>query len=82
MGEVLASKFELDFTLISCMANTVMGCMWYLDNESSFHMTWNIYLFSDLEEKYLQQNIEFGDDERYNATEIGTITFQRESLLN
>ena len=61
------------------MANTVMGCMWYLDNGASFHMTWKRDLFSDLEEKDLQQNIEFGDDERYNATGIGTVTFQREN---
>ena len=35
-------------------------------------------LFSELEEKVLQQNIEFGDDGRYNTTDIGKITFQRE----
>ena len=54
MGEALASQFKLDFTLIAFMANTAMGCMWYLDNGSSFHMTGNRDLFSDLEEKELQ----------------------------
>ena len=70
-----ASQFELDFTLIACMASTVMGCMWYLGNGASFHMMQNRDLFSDLEEKDLQQNIEFGDDERYNTIDIGTVTF-------
>jgi hypothetical protein len=32
-----------------------------------------------LEEKYLRMHIEMGDDGRYSATGIGTITFQRES---
>ena len=36
-------------------------------------------LFSDLEEKDLQMHIEMGDDGRYSATGIGTITFERES---
>jgi len=79
VGEALATQFELDFTLIACMANTAMGGMWYLDNSASFHMTGNRDLFSDFEEKYLKQNIEFEDDERYRATRIGTINFHRES---
>jgi hypothetical protein len=32
-----------------------------------------------LEEKYLRMHIEMGDDGRYSATGIGTITFQRDS---
>ena len=59
------------------MESTVMGCMWYLDNDASSHMIGNRYLFSDLEEKDLQQNIEFGDEGRYSTTDIGTVTFQR-----
>ena len=35
-------------------------------------------LFSDLEEKDLQMHIEMGDDGRYSATGIGTITFEME----
>ena len=38
-GEVLASQFELDFTLIACMTNILMGSVWYLDSGASFHMT-------------------------------------------
>ena len=66
-GEALDSQFDLDFTLIACIANTAMGCMWYLYSGASFHMTGNKYLFSDLEEKDLQQSIEFGYDERYSV---------------
>ena len=36
-------------------------------------------MFSDLEEKDLQMHIEMGDNGRYNAIGIGTITFERES---
>ena len=49
--------------------------MWYLDSGTSFHMTRDKELFSDLEEKDLQMHIEMGDDRRYSATEIGSITF-------
>ena len=36
-------------------------------------------MFSDLEEKYLGVHIEMGDDGRYSATSISTISFERES---
>ena len=52
-GEALASQFELDFTLITCMVTLVMGSVWYLDSGVSFHMNENKEFFSDLEEKYL-----------------------------
>jgi hypothetical protein len=42
-------------------------------------MTGDRESFSDLEEKDLIMHIEMGDDGRYSATSIGTITFQRES---
>ena len=43
------------------------------------HMTGDVNLFSDLVEKDIQLHVELGDNGRYNATDIGTITFQRES---
>ena len=45
----------------------------------SFYMTGCRYFFSDLEEKYLQLHTNMGDDGRYSAIGVGTITFQRES---
>ena len=79
VGEALASQFELYFSLTACLVSSAMGSMWYLDSGASYHMTGDKELFSDLEEKYLQMNIEMGDDGRYIATGIGTVTFDRES---
>eukprot|EP00253_Pinus_taeda_P022413 PITA_22413 len=76
-GEALASQFELDFTLIACMVSSMRGCGWFLDSGASFHMTNNKSLFSTLEEKDLQILIEMGDDERFNVSRVGTISFQR-----
>ena len=78
-GKALASQFELDFSLIACLVSSCMGSVWYLDSGASFHMMGDKELFSDLEEKDLQMHIEMGDDGRYSATDIGTITFERES---
>eukprot|EP00253_Pinus_taeda_P026851 PITA_26851 len=75
--EDLASQFELDFSLIRCMASTVMGIMHYLYSGALFHMTGNRNLFNDLKEKDLKQNIEFGDDGMYNVTSIDIVTFYR-----
>lgn len=52
-----------------------MESIWYLDSGVSFHMMGNRDLFSDLEEKDPKNDIEFGDDGRYTATNIDTITF-------
>ena len=76
-SETLASQFELDISLIACMVSSALGSMWYFDSGASFHMMGDKELFSDLEEKDLQMHIEMGDDGRYSATRIGTITFQR-----
>ena len=55
-----------------------MDSVWYLDSGASFLMNGDTKLFSDLEVKYLQVHIKMGDDGRYSATRLGTITFQRE----
>jgi hypothetical protein len=70
-----ASQFELDFSLIACMASSALGSVWYLDSGSSFHMTGDKEIFSDLEEKDLKMHIEMDNDGRYSVTSIGTITF-------
>eukprot|EP00253_Pinus_taeda_P011474 PITA_11474 len=77
--EALASQFELDFSLIACLVSSVMGSVWFLESGASFHMTGDQDLFSDLDEKDLRVHIEMGDDGRYSATDIGTISFERES---
>ena len=56
-----------------------MASVWYLDSGASFHMTGDKEFFSDLEEKDLQMHIEMGNDGRYSANGIGTITFERYS---
>jgi hypothetical protein len=61
------------------MASSASGSVWYLDSGTSFDMTGDKESFIDLEEKDLKMCIDMGDDGRYSATGIGTITFQRES---
>eukprot|EP00253_Pinus_taeda_P009974 PITA_09974 len=78
-GEALASQFEVDFSLIACLVSSVMGSVWFLDSGASFNMTGGRDLFSDLDEKDLGVHIEMGDDGRYSATGINTISFERES---
>lgn len=72
-------QFELDFSLIACLVSSVMRLVWFLDSRASFDMTGDRYLFSDLEENDLGEQIEMGDDGRYSVTGIGTISFERES---
>ncbi len=52
-GEALASQFELDFTLFTCMVPSMVGSGWFLDSGASFHMTDDKNLFSTLEDKDL-----------------------------
>ena len=56
----------------------MMGLVWFLDNGASFHMTGHKDLFTDLDEKDLGVHIDMGDDGRYSATSIETISFERE----
>jgi len=78
ISEALASQFELDFTLITCMAMTMMGSVWHLEGVSLFHMTGNTDFFTDLEEKDLEVHIEMGYHGRYNTTTVHAVTFKRE----
>ena len=56
-----------------------MGSVWFLESGVSFHMTGDKDLFTDLDEKDIGVHIEMGDDGRYSAIGIGTISFERES---
>ena len=71
----MASQFELEFSLIACLVSSVMVSVWFLDSGASFHMTGDWDLFSDLEDRDLGVHIEMGNDGRYSATGIGTISF-------
>eukprot|EP00253_Pinus_taeda_P012021 PITA_12021 len=77
-NEALASQFKLDLSLIIYMVSSMVGCVWYLDSGASFHMFGDKNLFSTLEEKDLQIQIEMGDDEKYRVLGEGTVVFQRE----
>jgi len=57
------------------MVSSMVGSVWYLDSGATFHMNGNKEIFSIMEEKDLQMNIEMGDNGRYSATRIGTITY-------
>ena len=72
-GEALASQFELDFSLITCMVSSMVGCVWYLDSGVSFHMTSEKNILSTLEDKDLQMRIEMGDDGKYHVLGEGTV---------
>jgi hypothetical protein len=61
-GEALFSQFELDFSLIMCMASSASGSVWYLDSGAFYHMTGDKESFNDLEEKDLRMHIEMGND--------------------
>ena len=74
-GETLATQFELDCSLITCMVSSMVGCVWYLDSEASFHMSGEKNLFSTLEEKDFQMRIEMGDDGKDRVLGEGTILF-------
>ena len=57
----------------------MMGSVWFLDSGAYFHMTGDKDLFSDLDEKDIGVHIEMGDDGRYSAIGIRTISFEMES---
>jgi hypothetical protein len=61
------------------MASSALVSVWYLDSGTSFHMTGDKEIFSDLEERDLKMHTDMGGDRRYSATSIGNITFQSES---
>jgi hypothetical protein len=60
------------------MESSALGSVWYFDSGTSFHMMKDKEIFSDLEEKDLKMHIDMGDDGRYSANGIGTISFHRD----
>jgi hypothetical protein len=77
--ENFCKSFEEDFCLIACMLSSVVTGVWYVDSGASCHMIGHKEFFSSLQEGGVNLHIEMGDDARYKAQGIGTVSFQRES---
>jgi hypothetical protein len=77
--EEFCQSFEKDFFLVACMSNLALTDVWYVDSGTSCHMTGRKEFFSRLQEGGVNILIELGDNARYNAQGIGTVSFQRES---
>jgi hypothetical protein len=61
------------------MSSTVVSDMWFVDSGASCHMTGRKEWFTRLQEGGVNLVIELGDDRRYKAQGVGTVSFQRES---
>jgi hypothetical protein len=73
-----AKSFEEDFCFIACMSSAVVFDMWFVDNGASCHMTGCKEFFTRLQEGGVNLVIELGDNIRYKAQGVCTISFQRE----
>ena len=72
-------NFDEEFCLIACMASTTGSSIWYIDSGASSHMTGQKRFFKDLQEGGTGIHVELGDDARYQAQGVGTVSFERES---
>jgi hypothetical protein len=73
-----AKHFEEDFCFITCMSSAAISHMWFVDSRASFHMTRRKEFFTRLQEGGVNLVKELGDDRRYKAQGVGTVSFQRE----
>ena len=74
-----SKNFDEEFFLIACMASTTGSNIWYIDSGASSHMTGQKRFFRDLQEGGTGIHVELGDDARYRAQGVGTVSFERES---
>jgi hypothetical protein len=74
-----SKSFEEDFCFIAYMSSTIVSDMWFVDSGASCHMTGRKQWFTRLQEGGVNLVIELGDDKRYKAQGVGTVSFQRES---
>ena len=72
-------NFDEEFCLIACMASTTGSNIWYIDSEASSHKTGHKRFFRDWKEGGTWIHVELGDDAWYQAQEVGTVSFERES---
>ena len=77
--EDFSKNFDEEFCLIACMASTTGSSIWYIDSGASSHMTRHKRFFRDLQESGTRIHVELGDDARYQAQGVGTVSFKRES---
>jgi hypothetical protein len=76
----LASKFESDFSFVSCLStSTTPRSARYLDSGPSRHMTEAREMFNNLSEEDLELHIELGNNAKYAVKGQGTMQFQLES---
>ena len=68
-------NFDEEFCLIACMASTTGSSVWYIDSGASSHMTGQKRFFKDLQEGGTGIHVELGDDARYQAQGVGTVSF-------
>jgi hypothetical protein len=72
----LATKFEIDFSLVSYLStNTISRSYLYLDNGSSHHMTKARDLFNGLSEEDSELHIDIGNDSKHVVRDHGTVHF-------
>jgi hypothetical protein len=76
--EEFSKSFEEDFCLIAYMEKSTASSVWYIDSGASCHMTGHKEFFTSLQEGGVSLHIELGDDARYQAQGVGTVSFQRE----
>ena len=73
----LASKFESDFSFVSCLStNTTPNNAWYLDSVASRHMTEARELFNNFLEDDSDLHVELGNEAKYAIRGQGTMQFQ------
>jgi hypothetical protein len=76
----LASKFENDFSFVSCLStSTTSRGTWYLDSGASCHMTEERELFNNFSEGDSSLHVELGNEAKYAVRGQGTVQFQLES---
>ena len=71
-------NFDEEFCLIACMESTTGSSIWYIDSGASSHMTGHKRFSKDLQKGRTSIHVEVGDDVRYHAQGVGTVSFHRE----
>jgi hypothetical protein len=74
-----ATKFEKEFSLVSCLSGTIAKGAWFMDSGASRHMTGSRDLFTSISEEDSELHVELGNNARCAVEGVGTIQFQLES---